>query len=259
MRTVFLLALLTSGCVTEMAGEAEEAEETEGDDEIGTSSRVALNGLTARSTMNLTTDPMLLPLLAQGSLASAGSRVPALFTTEHGRRQFSYIYSCAERGKTISISSGGVSYSFTGTMGLATEWTSSALPTTKYAIVTACMLARTNYTGAQVSISMRNSRIATTSTELAAYTVVEGAFWGDVFSSTPTMRACPSAMKLSGAAISTLPDRECTVSLDGLKTMCGFGYAGECSKVCVTDLTKAIGYSNCERNADTIVVYVAKP
>ncbi len=253
MRNVFLLALLSAGCVAEL----EDIEDVEDD----TSSRVALNGLTAPSTdLSLNVDPSLIRAVAKGSLATAGTRVPALFTTAKGREQFAYLYSCAERSeRVITIAANGTSYTYVGAMGLATEWSSAPLSTTKYKLVSACMLARTNYSGTHVSISMRNRAIATSSREQESYTVLEGAFWGDVFSIGGSMRACPSPTKLSGAPISTLPQRECTISLDGVTTKCGFGYAGECSTVCVTDLTKILPYTNCQGAADAIAVFVAKP
>jgi|GEM_PF-4420084 len=253
MRNVFLLALLSVGCVAEL----EDIEDVEDD----TSSRVALNGLTAPSTdLSLNVDPSLIRAVAKGSLATAGTRVPALFTTAKGREQFAYLYGCAERpGKTLTISANGTSYVYEGAMGLAREWLTDLLPSTKYKLVSACMLARTNYFGIHVSISMRNKQIATPSTERDGYTVVEGAFWGDVFTPGAPMRACASPTKLSGVAISTLPQRECAVSVDGAITKCGFGYAGDCSNACVTDLTKKLGYSDCEGYVDAIAVFVAKP
>lgn len=246
MRTVFVLALLFTGCVMEL-------EDEQNDDEIGTSSRVALNGL---GSTNFTQ----LRAVAQGSLATAGTRVPALFTTADGRELFAYVASCAmTAGKTVSVTSGGASYTFTGVMGIAKEWEVSTLPTSKYKRVSACILARTNYFGTEVSISMRNANISTKTSELNAYTVVEGAFWGDLFSTTVTMRACASPAKLAGSTVSTMPLRECAAPADATTTKCKFGFAGECSKVCVTNLTTKIGYSNCEGNVDSIVVYLAKP
>lgn len=256
MRSVLLLALLSGGCV-EGLEDAEQIEDT--DDE--TSSRVALNGLTAlNADMTYTLDPSLLQTLAQGSLRTAATRVPTLFATAAGRDQFSYLYTCAEKSnaKLTVVAPSGTAYTYNGSLGLATEWTSGALPQKKYGLMTACMLARTNYFGEVVSISMRNDKISTRSDEQEAFTVPEGAFWGDLFTGT-AMRACTSATKLSGAPISTLPQRECTVSTDGATTKCGFGYAGECSTVCVTDLTKKNGYSKCEGHADSISVFVAAP
>lgn len=255
MRAVFLLAVLSCGCAVTDDG-------LEVDDEVGTSSRVALNGLAAlNADLSPTLDPLLLRRLAQGSLRTAATRVPTLFDTRAGRDQFSYLYTCAEKSKAklTVVARNGTTYTYQGVMGIATEWTTGALPSTKYRLMTACMLARTNYFGIVVPISLRNDKISTTSDEQTEFTVVEGAFWGDAFTVGASFRACASPAKIAGSTISTLPERECTTPLDGVTTKCGFSYAGECSEVCVTDLTKKAAYSHCEDNGDSIAVYVAKP
>ena len=258
MRSILFVALLSTGCVVGLEDAGDEVAGEAGDD--GTSSRIALNGLTANTTMSVTTDPSPLRTLSQGSLASAGTRVPAMFSTAEGRDQFAYLYSCAESvGRSLTVSANGTSYTFAGGLGLAPEWTTSFLASYKYKLMTACMLARTNYRGITVQISMRNLKIPTALSEVTNFGVLEGAFWGDAFTAGGSLRACPSPAKLAGAKTSTLPLRECTVSKDGVTTKCSFGYAGECSKVCVSDLTNALGYSGCEGNADTIAVYVANP
>lgn len=246
MRTVLLVAVLATGCVTDMGDDA-----APGDD-IGTSARVSLNGLVLNRS--------LLGDVAKGSLTSVPTRVPTLLSSADGREQFSYLVSCSMRSdKKIVATVSGVSYTFQGSLGLATEWDTAALPTTKYRLISACMLARTNYQGVQVAISMRGKKFTTSSTEQLAYTVVEGAFWGDVFTQNGVVRACASPTKLSGSTVSTLPLRQCTVSTDGINTLCGFGYAGDCSTVCLYKDTK-IGFSDCEGfGGDTIAVYLAKP
>ena len=229
MRNVFLLALLSAGCVAELEGFEGES------DEIGTSIRIALNGLT-------TTSFTQLRAVAQGSLATAGTRVPTLFTTADGRELFAYVASCSmTAGRSVVIVSGGVSYTFKGTMGIAKEWEASTLPTSKYKRVSACVLARTNFFGTEVAISMRNSNIATKTSELEAYTVVEGAFWGDIFSTTVTLRACASPAKLAGSTVSTMPLRECAAPADTTTTKCVSGHASEWSKVCATNPTSSVG------------------
>lgn len=260
MRKVFLLALLSAGCVVGVDEGVEGDIGEEGPDDE-TSSRIALNGLTAfGADMSLTLDHSLLPTLAKGSLKTAAARVPQLFATAAGRDKFAYIYSCAERrNQSLTVTVSGTSYTFRGSMELAREWTSTALTPSKYELMSACMLARTNYFGVEVAISMRSHQLGTKPSEKAAYTVVEGAFWGDVFTEGGSMRACASPAKLSGEAISTLPQRECTASVDGVTTKCGFSYAGECTDVCATGRAEDLAYTNCDGNAGTIAVYVAKP
>ncbi len=253
MRSVLLLAVLTVGCAAELDEGGEE-------DEVGTSSRVALNGLTSSTPDSLTSDFSLFPQVAGGSLPTASARVPRLFSSAKGREQFSYLVSCAEKpDRTVVLTVSGVTYTFAGSMALAPEWSSGALSASKYKLVTACILARTNYFGISVPISMRSRTLTTSDAEAAAFTIAEGAFWGDLFTAGMPPRACASLAKLSGEAISTLPQRECTTSLDGVSTLCGFDYAGECSMVCAADLTKKFGYTDCEGTTETITVFVQKP
>ena len=65
--------------------------------------------------------------------------------------------------------------------------------------VSACVLARTNAYGVHVEISMRapnnapqaiKNALATTSNELATYTLREGAYYGNIFETTPTPVVC---------------------------------------------------------------------
>ncbi len=275
MRNAFVLAvLLGGGCVTEMGDEdiGDPMEDPMGDpadtvdptpaEDFETSARISLNGLVLNSSMLGTVSPespSLLGTLAQGSLKSAGTRVPTLFATANGRDQFMYLVSCSlSSSASVSIAANGTTYKYFGALGMAPQWSYTALGTSSYKQVSACMLARTNYAGVSVQISMRSPKIPTSQTEKQNFTVVEGSFWGDVFTPGGVARACASPAKLSGANISTLPLRECTKSLDGVTTKCGFSYAGPCANVCVNDVTASMGYSKCEGDLDSIAVYVAK-
>lgn len=238
------LAAMATGCVVDEIDLSTESSE------VLSSNRISLNGLTLERSV--------LGDVAAGPLGSADTRAPDLFTTTEGREQFSYLVSCAlPADKTITIGKGKSRYTYNGSLGLASIWERSALPTQLYGRVSACMLARTNYFGVSVPISMRGSGFATTDAEKQAFTVQEGAFWGDVFTPGATMAACPSALKLSGSTISTLSLRECTVSVDGTTTKCGFSYVGGCEDVCTTDAGDT--YRNCGNGTMVISVYLAAP
>ena len=60
------------------------------------------------------------------------------------------------------------------------------------AAVSACLAGRTNYYGTVVMISLRGGSEALTpsASEAATYTWEEGAFWGNLFASTPALYAC---------------------------------------------------------------------
>jgi hypothetical protein len=82
--------------------------------------------------------------------------------------------------------------SFNGAMGLAPDWQTRGLTATERRWVSACMAARTNYFGVSVTISLRGSHgaLSAGAAEIDDYRHKEGAFWGDIFADTPTMKAC---------------------------------------------------------------------
>ncbi len=217
--------------------------------EVTTFNRISLNGLTL--------DRTLLASVIQGSLQSAPTRVPALFATPEGREQLDYLVGCAlGSGQNFDVKVAGVSYTFKGSVGLSPSWETGALKVSDRNWISACMLARTNYFHVSVPISVRGTRLVTTSSERAAYTLVEGAFWGDIFTPGAAIKACAGPYKLAGSTLSTLPQRECTTAPDGVTTKCGFTYAGACAAIC-TETTA--GYQNCGGISETITSYVAKP
>lgn len=80
-----------------------------------------------------------------------------------------------------------------GSLGLASTWTTAALTVAEEKRVSACLIARVNWYGVSVVISMRGDASqlsATSAEEKATYSVLEGAFWGNIFTSTPEAFAC---------------------------------------------------------------------
>lgn len=83
--------------------------------------------------------------------------------------------------------------SYAGLLGLASSWASSALGTTGQYWVSACLASRVNWYGVSVSISSRGNTalLGTTGSErMTDYPNVEGAFFGNLFASTPAVYAC---------------------------------------------------------------------
>jgi hypothetical protein len=240
------LVAAVSGCIVD---EGEDTTFSSDESEVLSSNRIALNGLTL--------DRTLLGEVARGGLTTAPSRAPQLFATDLGRETFSYLVSCAlKAGNNVTVTVNGVQYTYMGAIGLEDAWLKNPLPLKSYQYVSSCILARTNYFGVSVPISLRGPDYTTSAAEKTAFTVVEGAFWGDVFTPGADMAACSSPLKLSGSTISTLPLRECTVSLDGITTKCGFRYAGDCSRVCNADGSGV--YTTCG-TAKTATVFLAAP
>ena len=183
------------------------------------------------ATNRLATNRLATNRLATNSLAAAPLTSSALLDTADGREVFWYIVACAlPAGQTITVhDSYGTNYTFSGEIGLAPEWATQVPTVASRHWVTACLLARTNYYGVSVQISMRGSNpaLATTTTETSMFKVAEGAFYGDLFdTSNQSWYACGT--KKWTATLAQDAQRTCTISQDGITTMCGFTYTYFC-------------------------------
>jgi hypothetical protein len=82
---------------------------------------------------------------------------------------------------------------YTGVLGLATSWAWTPLDVYGQRWVSACLAARTNYYGIRVMLSARGPTKAINkqnSPELLTFTKEEGAFWGNIYGSSPALYAC---------------------------------------------------------------------
>ena len=127
---------------------------------------------------------------------------------------------------------------YPGLLGLAPQWAYGALGRrTSQELVSACLAARVNYFGVPVHLSVRGATSLlsanTTSAELAAYPYVEGAFWGNLFTATPSVSACYDTADVSH---SRADQRECAtgfLAADGSTQPCGIiNLAGPCETQC---------------------------
>jgi uncharacterized protein YjbI with pentapeptide repeats len=155
---------------------------------------------------------------------------------------FKYAAECALRSdQTMTATDwNGNTLVWQGALGLADWWHSAPLspaPAPKAAatgeeLVSACLMARTNAFGKSVSVSLRaRPELAPSATEAAQYARHEGAFMGNLFSATPTAKACSNAggnwLWDAGTGAAMTGGRQCA---DG--TTCGFEYVGACTSVC---------------------------
>lgn len=151
------------------------------------------------------------------------------------REVLSLIVSCAmPLGITLTATSGDVDYEFPGEVGLAPNWLLRPLEAVDQRWVSACMFARVNANAVVVPVSLRASHPAlrTSADERAAWTVEEGAFYGNFFAdpSQPlSWYACRGAGQAAGE-FGGLIDRDCTEPDPDHpgQTLCGFTYAGDC-------------------------------
>ena len=184
--------------------------------------------------------------LASNSLGAAALSSGALVDTADGREVLSYIVSCAlPTGESVTVQdSTGTSHHFNGSLGLAPSWATQVPSVEDRRWVTACLLARTNYYGVSVQLSMRGASdaLATNAGEEQAYARLEGAFYGDLFdANAQSWFAC-------GANNEPINDlRLCTISADGATTQCGFTYTNLCPSSCDGDAP----YTNCSGNSSS--------
>jgi hypothetical protein len=247
----FLLVLvLVSACAVD------DLETGDTSQDVLTTNKLATNKL---ATNKLATNKLAANKLAAASFAP-GTTASPLIETSDGRDVLSYMLGCAlTPAQTVTLeSSAGVSYSFTGLIGVAPAWTTRALTLDEQRWVTGCLLARVNYFGIVVSLSMRggNPALATTGAEFS-YQDFDGVFYGNLFDPAgPTEYAC------DGRSDNTL--RICAdVSPDGVTTMCGFTYTGMCLSGAIHPCTSSVIAPNCKTPSgvtftQTVAIYLQK-
>ena len=123
---------------------------------------------------------------------------------------------------------------FSGSLGIAPQWTERALDPAEQRWITACLLARTNLFGVHVMLSMRGPSAVLSGTvtadEKTGYSFDEGAFYGDVWAEPPHAYVC---MGQGERAMKDRLKRVCTEESDAAGiSRCGFEIAGKCEDVC---------------------------
>lgn len=158
-----------------------------------------------------------------------------LLATDDGRAVFSLIVGCAiPEDVTLTANVGGVALEFTGELGLAPQWLVGRLDQNGARWVSACMFSRVNAHEVAIPVSLRgpNRQLEVSADEREAWTLEEGAFYGNAFGplNQPIQWfACRGRDKAAGDS-GGLADRECAApdpANPGF-TLCGFMFAGDC-------------------------------
>ena len=143
---------------------------------------------------------------------------------------------------------------YQGELGLLDKWSEGPLDLAGQRIVSGCLAARVNLYGVPVEISVRSPQKSLkkiTSSELASFPEVEGAFWGNLFVPQPYLYAC---YKSSTVSNSRAWQRACAagyVSEDGTLGSCGpIHIAGACEDVCTTLKSPENFYPECKERPD---------
>jgi hypothetical protein len=123
---------------------------------------------------------------------------------------------------------------FSGSLGLAADWIDHRLASKDERWVSACMFARVNAFDTAEAISLRGAHpgLTVSPDEGSLYTVVEGAFYGNLFTHEDDpidWNACRGEDQASGE-FGGLVLRDCTEPDPDNpgRTMCGFNDAGDC-------------------------------
>jgi hypothetical protein len=149
-----------------------------------TTNRLTTNALTGHQ---LTTSGLLSDALIAQAVTSSEVRPDGATEGEATRELLQYVYSCAmPEGTTMDLVVEGVSYgTLHGAIGLAPEWgeEGGSCGETCQRWISACLLARTNFWGVPVEISLRGNHpaLVTAAEERAAYPLREGSYYGNIF------------------------------------------------------------------------------
>jgi hypothetical protein len=184
-------------------------------------------------------------LLALQAAGSAG---------EMSRQLLKYTVSCAlNPTQSFAFSwtdSLGTVHSETywGLLGLASDWATNPLSTSGAAWVSACLASRINWYGVAVTISSRGvaTQLDTTGEERSSYSKLEGAFYGNLFTSTPAVYTC---YNVGNIANSRSKQRDCAaghLNTDGTVSSCGMlQILGSCGDYCNSALDAQQYYPGC--------------
>src|SRR6185295_3704104 len=135
---------------------------------------------------------------------------------------------------------GHVRFTFPGQIGLAPRWLNDPMTPPQERWVSACMLALTNYYGKHVDVSLHADPMLVpfleqTKEETRTFTILEGGFFGNLFSANPIAYVCSGTRTKIEAQDPVFRDRICTkatgeTTLDGKPlTACQFILTGPCS------------------------------
>jgi hypothetical protein len=237
-----LLAASTQACAT-TAEDAERAgEETEALENTNALNPNALNpnALNPNTLNPNALNPNALNPNALSPQALSALQLPDA-SGDLSRQLMKYVVSCAlDSTQSFSFTwtdASSVSHptTYPGLLGLAPSWIGAPLSASGEEWVSACLASRVNWYGIPVMLSSRGSHpaLGLGLGEATAYPTEEGAFWGNVFTSSPAVFACNNPLAASHAR-SLL--RDCAVGhLDGQggTEECGrLHIVGSCATYC---------------------------
>lgn len=134
-----------------------------------------------------------------------------------------YVVECAlDADQSVTVVDGDMTFTFEGLMGLAPEWETQACDQDCRRWVSACLLARTNETGAKVDIFVQSEHPTMGFGVAPEFPQYEATFFGDVFADPPAMHACVGSEP--GITSAAAQGRTCAQHPD----QCGFTIHESC-------------------------------
>ncbi|WP_437755555.1 hypothetical protein [Sorangium sp. So ce1389] len=174
------------------------------------------------------------------------------------RQLLSYVVGCAFTATqsfrfSWSDHSGAIhDEEYWGLIGIAPTWSTKPLGLIDQQWVSACLASRTNWYGVSVTISSRAAHAAIDKTgtpELLTYTREEGAFWGNLFASSPYLNACYNSV--NRGYVRSL-GRECAAGhLDdagNVQDCAPIRILGSCDSYCLPLNLRGMYYPSCVSN-----------
>lgn len=229
-----------SGCSNE--GPIDDEDAVQGENALVQYNALTTNALTtnALTTNALTTNALTTNALSADALSALED--PSIAGT-NARSFMHYAVGCAlSPSQTFDFTwtdSDAVEHqeSYHGELGIAPGWAAGGIPVSSQKLVSACMIARVNYYGVTVKISIRSAKAPLEtmpgSQELVDFPHVEGAFWGNLWAPVPNLKACYFGPNI---AVSRAAHRDCAVGHilpNGALAECGpIDIVGPCSTVC---------------------------
>jgi hypothetical protein len=187
-------------------------------------------------------------------------------------RQFvQYTTSCAfNASQTFSFSwtdAAGTTHqeSYPGDLGLAPYWAGGPLIASDDRWISACLTARVNWYGVRVTLSARSpgAKLPISDTERTTFTTREGAFFGNLFGTSPAVYSCDDPGQVAAARARY---RDCAaghVNADGSIVSCSIiQRLGPCSSWCADQNPTDGFFSRCQdpqagiESSEVITVYL---
>jgi hypothetical protein len=228
---VLCASLISAACI-------DDAAESTSTQAVTTTNKIALNkiALNKIALNKIALNKIALNKIALNKIALNTISTSELLNDPEDRDILEYLVSCAfPTGVSLEgTADDGVTYVFEGGIGLAPRWETRRLTLKEKRWVSACMLARVNNSGHSILISLRGPHAAldVTTEEMNEYSLEEGAFYGDIFTSDgedPVFLSCRGSDLHSGEFDDTFTLRQCSQpTAEGSTTLCGMTFAGDC-------------------------------